>query len=224
MRAFIVKVFLSKKIETKVLIIGGAIFGITLFALLFIFPKSTEKAPVQLLSSADSSSTSKTTLKKSSSSEPEKRIFYVDVKGAVLTAQVIKIHEGEIVQSAINQAGGANSEADMTKLNLAAEVTAGQVIYVPKKGEDIPTQFSTTNTNSTVSSTGNTNSEKAKIDLNTADTAALQTITGVGIKKAEEILKYRDEHGKFKSVEDLKKISGFGQKTVEKLLDYVCAN
>ncbi|MHA5094207.1 helix-hairpin-helix domain-containing protein [Oenococcus oeni] len=106
----------------------------------------------------------------------------------------------------------------MSQINLAAEIISGQVIYVPKKGEKIPEQFCNSFSNS---SSTNTNASQAQIDINTADLSALQTINGIGEKKAEEIVKYREEHGKFKSIDDLKNISGFGDKTVEKLNDYV---
>lgn len=57
----------------------------------------------------------------------------------------------------------------------------------------------------------------AAVDLNTADKAALEAVKGIGPKKAEAIIKYRTEHGSFKSVDDLAKVKGFGKKTVDKI-------
>jgi competence protein ComEA len=55
----------------------------------------------------------------------------------------------------------------------------------------------------------------AAIDLNTASQAELESIDGVGPKKAQAILEYRKKNGNFKSVDDLDKVSGFGKKTVD---------
>ncbi|MCK5663663.1 MAG: helix-hairpin-helix domain-containing protein [Thiotrichaceae bacterium] len=57
----------------------------------------------------------------------------------------------------------------------------------------------------------------AKVNINTADAKALETLTGIGSTKAAAIVTYRTENGKFISVEDLSKVKGIGQKTVDKL-------
>lgn len=61
--------------------------------------------------------------------------------------------------------------------------------------------------------------QEEKINLNTATEAELQTISGIGAKKAQEIIRFRDEQGPFKTVEELKNVSGIGEKTVERLKD-----
>ena len=60
-----------------------------------------------------------------------------------------------------------------------------------------------------------------KININTADEAALVKIKGIGKKKAESIISYRKDHGNFTSVEDLRKIKGFGPKFFEKIKPFV---
>ncbi|KGO19483.1 hypothetical protein Q757_10175 [Oenococcus alcoholitolerans] len=62
---------------------------------------------------------------------------------------------------------------------------------------------------------------KKVIDINESNSSDLQQINGIGSKKADEIIKFRNENGHFKSIDDLKKISGFGDKTVEKLKEYL---
>lgn len=183
----------------------------------------------QAYSALSSSTNSAEVQRKNEKKQPvqDRLVFFVDVKGAVLHSQVVRMTSGEIIQSAINRAGGANADADLNQLNLAAAVVAGQVIYVPKKGEEIPEQFAASSVNSNASASAGSlevnarNSSDAKIDLNQADAERLQTISGIGEKKADDIIKYRDEHGRFKTVEDLKNVAGFGDKTVEKLKDYV---
>ena len=57
----------------------------------------------------------------------------------------------------------------------------------------------------------------AKVNINTADAKALETLTGIGSTKAAAIVTYRTENGKYTSVDDLSKVKGIGQKTVDKL-------
>jgi competence protein ComEA len=61
----------------------------------------------------------------------------------------------------------------------------------------------------------------AKIDINTADAAALSEIKGLGEKKAAAIVEYRSANGKFKSVDELTKVKGIGDKLLEKIKDEV---
>ncbi|MFT8413996.1 helix-hairpin-helix domain-containing protein [Oenococcus oeni] len=205
----------------KIIFIFGGISFLAISFFIMSSIKRTDKEENILFSSATSlknDSNLSVSSSKNLSSKDEKVDFYVDVKGAVAQEKVVKVKSGEIIISAINKSGGAKSNADLSQINLAAEIISGQVIYVPKKGEKIPEQFCNSVSNS---SSTNTNASQAQIDINTADLSALQTINGIGEKKAEEIVKYREEHGKFKSIDDLKNISGFGDKTVEKLNDYV---
>lgn len=224
MRDLIAKVFLLVKINSKILFIFGAVFFLVISFFIMSSIKRTGKEENVLFSSTaslkDNSNlaTSSISSSVSSPSKNEKLDFYVDVKGEVAQEKVVKVKSGDIVISAINKSGGAKANADLGQMNLAAEIVSGQVIYVPKKGEKIPEQF----TDSAISNASSMSSpSRAQIDINAADLTTLQTISGIGEKKAEEIVKYREEHGKFKSISDLKNISGFGDKTVEKLSDYV---
>jgi competence protein ComEA len=60
-----------------------------------------------------------------------------------------------------------------------------------------------------------------KININEAAVTTLAKLPGVGRKKAEAIVAYRNEHGKFNAVDDLKKVDGIGKKTLEKLRGHV---
>ena len=66
-----------------------------------------------------------------------------------------------------------------------------------------------------------TQTEIGKVNLNTTDSVGLQTLSGIGEKKAERILQYRQEHGSFKSIEELKEVSGIGDKKFLDIKDKV---
>lgn len=141
--------------------------------------------------------------------------YFVDIKGAVVTPGVYQVPPGSRVQDIVGLAGGLREDAATAYVNLAAKVEDQQLIYVMTEVE--ATQ-SDTPLPATVPATGNTpDQSEAKVNINTADASLLQTLSGIGIKKAEAIIAYREEHGPFASVDDLQEVSGIGEKTVEKL-------
>lgn len=138
----------------------------------------------------------------------------VDVKGAVQKPGVYYFKRGSRVQEALRAAGGALPNAAMKDVNLAKELTDQQIIYIPTTGEQ-PAGQNTGGAGST-DATG-----KAPVNLNTATKEQLCQITGIGDKKADLILEYRQQHGQFKNVDELMQVSGFGEKTVAKIKDEV---
>lgn len=153
--------------------------------------------------------------KESKSSSPEKTddddetLVTVDLKGAVQKPDLYQMPAKSRVADLIKKAGGFLEHADQKSVNLAAKLKDEEVVYVAVKGEE--------GAMSSVSG----NSKTEKVNINTADQAGLQKITGIGAKKAQDIIDYRKEHGKFKSVEELGKVSGFGEKTLAKLKDMI---
>ena len=146
---------------------------------------------------------------------------YVDIKGAVNKPGLYQVTASMRVADVIQLAQGMQPQADVRQVNLAAKVTDQQVIYVPVKGEQAPVVAPPVGP-STAPTGGTPTSDHAatdKVNLNTADVAALQTLSGIGQKKAEKIIDYRQQHGNFKTIDDLKNVSGFGEKTVAKYKD-----
>ncbi|MEW4353455.1 helix-hairpin-helix domain-containing protein [Streptococcus pneumoniae] len=143
----------------------------------------------------------------------------VDVKGAVKNPGIYELKTGSRVNDAIEAAGGLSAEAESKSVNLAQKLTDEGVVYVASVGEEVPRVSG--QAPGDTKALGASASESGKVNLNTADLAALQTISGIGQKRAQDILDYREANGKFKSVEDLKNVSGIGAKTLEKLKDYV---
>lgn len=141
----------------------------------------------------------------------------IDIGGEVNEPKVIELPEGSRVGDAIEAAGGITDEADMTDINQAAFVSDGEKIFIPSKldeGENDP---------GGEASYGSQNSGYAdgKININTADSQQLQQLNGVGPATAEKIISYREENGRFRSIEDIKNVSGIGDKTYEKLKEHI---
>ena len=141
---------------------------------------------------------------------------YVDIKGEVLRPGVYEFSCESRVQELIKKAGGFTEEADETKINLAQKITDQMQIIVPNvhsKQEDGLTEGNSEKGSST--NTSVSNSKQGTININTATLEELQTIKGIGKKKAEAILQYRKEHGAFRTKEDLLQVKGIGKKALE---------
>ena len=141
---------------------------------------------------------------------------YVDIKGEVLRPGVYEFSCESRIQEVIKKAGGFTEEADETKINLAQKITDQMQIIVPNlhsKQEGGVTEGNSEKGN--LSNTPPSNSKQGTVNINTATLEELQTIKGIGKKKAEAILQYRKEHGAFRTKEDLLQVKGIGKKALE---------
>lgn len=151
--------------------------------------------------------------------EAQQEDIIVDVKGQINQPGVYPANQAERVMDVIQRAGGLTDKADKSQVNFAAHVQDEMVIYIPAIGE-----VGTAPTNPGSSSTPlskTVGSDTGKININKAVESDLQNLPGIGPAKAKAIMQYREENGPFKAAEDLKKISGIGDKTYEKLKDAV---
>ena len=141
---------------------------------------------------------------------------YVDIKGEVLRPGVYEFSCESRIQEVIKKAGGFTEEADETKINLAQKITDQMQMIVPNlhsKQEGGVTEGNSEKGN--LSNTTPSNSKQGTVNINTATLEELQTIKGIGKKKAEAILQYRKEHGAFRTKEDLLQVKGIGKKALE---------
>ena len=141
---------------------------------------------------------------------------YVDIKGEVLRPGVYEFSCESRMQEVIKKAGGFTEEADETKINLAQKSTDQMQMIVPNlhsKQEGGVTEGNSEKGNSSNSTPSN--SKQGTVNINTATLEELQTIKGIGKKKAEAILQYRKEHGAFRTKEDLLQVKGIGKKALE---------
>lgn len=143
----------------------------------------------------------------------------VHVSGCVKEEKIVNLPTGSRVNDAIEAVGGLTKEADLTNVNLAYILEDGEKVYIPKKGED-SSPLITLNSYSTSSSTNSLN-KSTKININKAKEAELETIPGIGPSTALKIINYRNENGKFKSIEDIKNVSGIGDSKYEKIKEYI---
>ncbi|MGW6383941.1 helix-hairpin-helix domain-containing protein [Peribacillus butanolivorans] len=155
--------------------------------------------------------------------EAEPLIIKVDVKGAVQAPGIFTAEAGDRVIDLISKAGSFTDKADKDKVNFAQLVEDQMVIYVPKIGEEgieLPENASAASSG-TAATGGASESSRGQVNLNTATKEDLETLSGIGASKATAILEYRDTIGKFKQIDELKNVSGIGDKTFEKLKDSI---
>ncbi|MCS1350410.1 helix-hairpin-helix domain-containing protein [Mechercharimyces sp. CAU 1602] len=144
----------------------------------------------------------------------EKSTVVIDVKGAVKHPGVLQLENDARVEDAIAKAGGLSSGADISRINRAQPLTDGMVVYIPTEGEELPTSYS--------QQAGKEGSaEGDKVNLNRASADELERIPGIGPTKAAAIIAYRSEHGLFSTIDEIKEVSGIGEKTVEQIRPYI---
>ena len=151
--------------------------------------------------------------------EDSKALIYVYVCGQVVSPGVYELAEGNRIFHAIDLAGGALPEGDIGRLNLAALLYDGQKIYVPSYEE------TETYAASEPSDLMNgSNETAARVNINQATKEELMQLPGIGTSKAEAIVQYRQEHGYFKSVEELMLVPGIKEGTYEQIKDRIAIN
>lgn len=186
-----------------------------------------------------------TSIEKKEIIEDKIETVFVDVKGAVNAPGVYEIDAGKRIIDAINLAGGLNSEADTINLNLSKKVTDEMYIIVYSKTEiynykkdnekkeiacaSVECVCPDKNNNACIASdnvvTNDDNKKEEdsniKISINNASKEELMTLSGVGESKAEAIIKYRNENGKFKTIDEIKNVSGIGDALFDKIKDNI---
>lgn len=144
--------------------------------------------------------------------------LYVHVCGAVNAPGVYELRTDARIYEALEAAGGMTEDAAADWINQAEALSDGERIYVPTQEEAEESAQSVSG--QWADSNGNAGgSVSDKININTAAKEELMTLSGIGASKAESILKYRQEHGNFQSIEDLKKIEGIKDGVFNKIKD-----
>lgn len=158
------------------------------------------------------------------------KMIKVDVAGAVKTPGVFEIDDAARVSDVVARAGGFSDEADLDwvskSLNLAAKVSDGQKIYVPKRDEvGATSDTAEVKAGSTVGGTPKSATSIAggRININTASKAELDSLPEIGPSYAQRIIDYRFQNP-FDNIEEIMEVAGIGEKTFEKIKDLVTVN
>ncbi|MBE3550610.1 MAG: helix-hairpin-helix domain-containing protein [Brockia lithotrophica] len=150
---------------------------------------------------------------------PAKPAVLVDIRGAVREPGVYAFWESDVrVYQAVERAGGFTEDADITRVNRAAPLRDGQVLHIPRIGE-LPSGDDARA--SSTSFEGENRAEQLRVNLNTASVEELTRLPGIGPTRAQEIVAYREEHGPFRSVDEVQNVAGIGPKTFAKIRPYL---
>ena len=174
----------------------------------------------------------KTTTKKE---KVEKEMYKVDIKGEVLTPGIYSLDSNKRVIDVIEMSGGLTENADTSVINLSKKIKDEMVIIIYSKSEvkefektkEIESQIqekciqkdeNSLKNDACISTDSKTN---GKISINTGTKEELMTLSGIGESKAQDIIKYREENGPFKTIEDIKNVSGIGDSLFAKIKENI---
>ena len=169
--------------------------------------------------------------------EETQNTIKVHVSGAVNSPGVVELEENSRVGDAIEKAGGVTGEASTDTINLAGLLEDGIKIHIPTKQEmeqaklaegtqetqnESTNMIADTTTGSLTNSSANSSSKTtSKVNINTATQTELETLPGIGPATATKIIEYREENGKFKSIEEIKEVNGIGDSKYDKIKDLI---
>ncbi len=177
---------------------------------------------------------------KKETTQKQKKTVFVDVKGSVINPGVYELDDDKRVIDAILLAGGFSENADSRNINLGKKLSDEMTIIVYSKSElasykkenqkndvscvNVECICPDTNNNACINQSTPKDTpinKSGKISINNATKEELMTLSGVGEAKANAIISYRDENGGFKTLDELKKVTGIGDSMYEKIKDNI---
>lgn len=153
--------------------------------------------------------------------DKEEEKIIIHITGEVEEGGVIELEKGARISDAIEEAGGTTEEADLSNVNLAYSLSDGQKIKIPNINEENKETIVEEKAGEDIIIEGN-KSEEEKININKATQTEIETLPGIGPSTALKIINYRNEHGKFEKIEDIKNVSGIGDSKYENIKEYIC--
>lgn len=208
---------MDDKIKDK-LIIGLIIALVALIANNFIDHKEGDfsDSKISLFSSDDEFEETDETKEDSNQTQANETIK-VHIAGEINKEGVYEVNNGDRLDDLVKRAGGLTKDANSKKINLAMKLEDQMKIYIPSI-YDFEDEPSTTNENLLI--LDNPSTEIEKININKASKEELMTLPNIGEKRAEAIIEYR-ENSPFKKIEDIKNVTGIGEKFYQSLKDLI---
>jgi competence protein ComEA len=186
----------------------AAAAGVLVLAILLLRPAAADPAPDADLPRANASAVPAS----GSPASASVSVVVVQAAGAVMQPGLYRLAPGSRVDDLVHAAGGLAPDADPDRVNLAALLTDGEKVYLPRVGEAVPVD---------APAGGASPSAPSPIDLNTASIAQLDKLPGIGPATAQAIIDYRSQHGRFRSVDELLKVRGIGPAKLDELRSLV---
>ena len=230
------KIIISKikKLDKDYIIIGIIIISVIIFMVLNIgkVKEFEEKETTgNIEKNIKVSEESKDNKEKEGNEEDKKENIssetgiFVHIDGYVNNPGVYQIKENERTNVLIEKAGGLKNGYSIKNINLAAKLSDGDKVYIPSIEEEksLVNQNNNVNTGGKHINNGNNSNNNVsitknnKININTANVSELKQITGIGESTANKIIDYRENVGKFKKIEDIKEVKGIGDSKFESL-------
>lgn len=148
------------------------------------------------------------------------KIIEVYITGAVTHPGVYRLKEGDRMYQAVELAGGAREDADISHLEMARPLIDGETIPIPCQGE-VP-EMMTANNGGYTSPANSGQSSGGRVNINTASAQEMaDNLDGIGSGLGERIVDYRNNNGMFKDIEEIKNVSGIGEKRYEAIKDKI---
>lgn len=160
--------------------------------------------------------------------EPDKKkenTIIVHITGEVKNAGIIELPEESRIADAIEQAGGVTEEADLDQVNLAFVLSDGQKIYIPNKKEreanEEKAYITAESGNNVIIKDKVEGGKKQKVNINEAKQEDFEELPGIGPSIAKKIIEYREQNGKFTSIDELQEVKGIGEAKFENIKEYI---
>lgn len=157
-----------------------------------------------------------------SKTEDEEELVIVHVTGEVKKPGVVRVKEGSRVEDIVKAAGGLTENADISNINLAYVVEDGTKIRIPSTDDEKQGEYITQSIGEGIIMQEESNNSRSSIvNINTANETELEELPGIGASIAGRIIEYRNKNGKFKSIEDIKNVTGIGDSKFEKIKESI---
>lgn len=201
------------KIKDKKLVI---IILIIFIIILFVFFNNNKNDNSEIIENIETTSDAN-----SIENREETKQIIVHITGCIKNQGIVEVNEGARIVDVIEASGGITEEADISKVNLAYIVKDAQKIYIPSINDKEDIEYITSNNGENVIVEDKYGGKSNMININTATQTELESLSGIGPSTALKIINYREEHGKFKSIEEIKEVPGIGDAKFNSIKDMI---